>query len=114
MGLTDVIHRWRGSSPKFKKKDDHSTGRDPIGEDFKPESCTDSLPSNGGDRWWTLLNIMSRDNFVYFLYQQRHSPKTYRLGTEGNGTNEEFEVRLRIASSNNTGLSGLPENYMTD
>ena len=61
-----------------------------------------------------LLNITSRNNFAYFPHQQGHAPGTYRFGTEGNGTNIKFEVRLQIEGSNELGLSGLPKNCMPD
>ena len=61
-----------------------------------------------------LLHIMSIDSFLYFLHQLGHTPKTYRFGTQGNGTNIEFEMRIQIKSRNEVGLSCSPKNYISD
>ena len=85
-----------------------------LGKILPPDLARKAYQQMVEMEWRKLLYIISRDSFVYFPHHLGNTLKTYRFGTQGNGTQVEFEVRIQITGSNDTGLSCLPENYMPD
>ena len=61
--------------------------------------------------------LMSRRTFAAFLRQLGHTPNRFTYGTAGYGSNVEYELRMRISSTdvtNMTGMVGLPRDSLLD
>ena len=115
MKFTDAIFTGGGGgSPEFKKRYIIEQGPHMLGKILPPDHTQKAYQQMAEMEGRKLLHIMSRDSFVHFLHQQGYTPKTYRFGTQGNGTNVEFEVRIQITSTNEAGLSCLLKSYMLD
>ena len=56
-----------------------------------------------------LLYCMTRKTFAAFLRQLGHTSERYIYGTADNGTNVEYEMRIRITSTDKTGMIGPPQ-----
>ena len=59
-----------------------------------------------------LLYCMTRKTFAAFLRQLGHTSERYIYGTADNGTNVEYEMRIRITSADKTGMVGPPQDSL--
>ena len=59
-----------------------------------------------------LLYRTSRKIFAAFLRQLGHTPERYIYGTTCNGTNVEYEMKIRIISEDKTGMVGPPQDSL--
>ena len=118
MQLADTLyHEWR--SILLEEERDLITDRLPMflrthlypGVDQKAFKTLQAKPAR------ELLYLMSKNTFDAFLRQLGHTPNRFTDGTAGHGSHIEYELRMRIFSTditNMTGMAGLPEDSLPD